>query len=190
MALVKDSNVENVINEAAPGSIIKAEHIDTLASKVLYQKNVQTGDSLPDASGYSEGDIFTVQSGNTYKHNGSDWVKLIEDTGVKVYRALVSQTGTDAPTAIVLENSLGGDIVFSRANVGLYDGTLNGAFPEDKTNIQNKKVVIHDTVAEYWDKGYEIFRLNDNTFRIAAVEEYVLGDSLLEKVFVEIIVYP
>lgn len=58
MALVKDSNVENVMNEATPGGIIKAEHIDTLASKVLYQKNVQTGDSLPDASGYSEGDIF------------------------------------------------------------------------------------------------------------------------------------
>jgi hypothetical protein len=51
----------------------------------------------------------------------------------KVYTALLTQTGEDAPTAIVLENTLGGNIVWSRDNEGSYIATLNGAFVEDKT---------------------------------------------------------
>jgi hypothetical protein len=51
----------------------------------------------------------------------------------KLYTALLTQTGTDAPVAIVLENTLGGVVVWSYENVGLYKGTLNDAFPEDKT---------------------------------------------------------
>lgn len=50
----------------------------------------------------------------------------------KVYSALISQTGTDAPTVIVLENSIG-SIVWTRTSLGLYTGTLTGAFTVDKT---------------------------------------------------------
>ncbi len=49
--------------------------------------------------------------------------------GVKVYRALLTQTGTDAPVATVLENTLGGTVVWTRDDTGLYTGTLAGAFP-------------------------------------------------------------
>jgi hypothetical protein len=49
--------------------------------------------------------------------------------GVKRYVALLSQSGTDAPVATVLENSLGGAIVWTRTDVGEYRGTLTGAFP-------------------------------------------------------------
>ena len=53
----------------------------------------------------------------------------------KVYTALLSQTGTDAPTATVLENTLGGTIVWSRTSVGRYTGTLNNAFTLNKTIV-------------------------------------------------------
>jgi hypothetical protein len=53
----------------------------------------------------------------------------------KVYTALLTQEGTDAPVATVLENTLGGDIVWSRFDQGYYDGTLTGAFTESKTVI-------------------------------------------------------
>ena len=33
--------------------------------------------------------------------------------GVKVYRALLTQTNTDAPVATVLENTMGGTVVLS-----------------------------------------------------------------------------
>lgn len=53
--------------------------------------------------------------------------------GYLVYTALLSQVGTSAPTAIVLQNTLGGTVVWTYDAPGSYIGTLAGAFPEDKT---------------------------------------------------------
>ncbi len=50
----------------------------------------------------------------------------------KVYSALVTQEGTNTPTAMVLENTLG-DITFSYNNVGEYTINSNNLFLEDKT---------------------------------------------------------
>ena len=52
-----------------------------------------------------------------------------------VYSALISQTSTDAPTAIVLENTLGGTVSWSYDSEGHYSGTLTGAFTTGKTFI-------------------------------------------------------
>jgi hypothetical protein len=41
----------------------------------------------------------------------------------KVYTALLTQTGTDAPVATVLENSFGGEVVWTRDAVGSYVAT-------------------------------------------------------------------
>lgn len=49
------------------------------------------------------------------------------------YVALLSQSGTDAPVAAVLENTLGGTVVWSREDVGRYSATLTGAFTANKT---------------------------------------------------------
>ena len=51
----------------------------------------------------------------------------------KVYTALLSQTGTNAPVATVLENTLGGTVVWTRNSTGLYTGTLTGVFTANKT---------------------------------------------------------
>ncbi len=51
----------------------------------------------------------------------------------KVYVAMLEQNGTSAPTAIVLENTLGGTVVWTRNVAGLYTGTLANAFPDLKT---------------------------------------------------------
>jgi hypothetical protein len=52
----------------------------------------------------------------------------------KVYTALLTQSGIDAPTAIVLENTIG-DIVWTYDSVGVYFGQLTNAFIEDKTYL-------------------------------------------------------
>lgn len=54
-------------------------------------------------------------------------------SGVKVYRALLTQSGTDAPVATVLENTLGGTVVWTYSNSGIYTATLAGAFRAGKT---------------------------------------------------------
>ena len=45
----------------------------------------------------------------------------------KVYTALLTQSGMDAPVATVLENTLG-DIIWTRQGEGSYFGTLLGLF--------------------------------------------------------------
>ena len=53
----------------------------------------------------------------------------------KRYIATISQVGTADPTVTVLENTIG-DIVWTRAAVGDYLGTLTGGFPDqDKTYL-------------------------------------------------------
>jgi hypothetical protein len=50
----------------------------------------------------------------------------------KVYRALLTQSGTDAPVATILENTVG-NIVITRDNIGVYNFTLSNAFTQQKT---------------------------------------------------------
>lgn len=51
-----------------------------------------------------------------------------------VYTALIRQTGVNAPTPTILENTIG-NIVWTAEDQGLLKGTLVGAFPADKTII-------------------------------------------------------
>ena len=48
----------------------------------------------------------------------------------KVYTAKLTQTGTSNPTAVVLDNTLGGELVWTRQSKGTYRGTLIGAFSD------------------------------------------------------------
>lgn len=53
----------------------------------------------------------------------------------KVYTALLTQTGTDAPVATVLENTLGGTPVWSYSAVGDYTLTATGLLTSAKTTL-------------------------------------------------------
>lgn len=50
----------------------------------------------------------------------------------KVYRAILTQTGTANPVATVVENNIG-NIVWARTSAGLYTGTLASVFTANKT---------------------------------------------------------
>ena len=56
-------------------------------------------------------------------------------TEPKVYIALLTQSGTDAPVATVLKNTLGGTVVFTRDEAGTYLATLAGVFTLNKTAV-------------------------------------------------------
>ena len=56
--------------------------------------------------------------------------------GYTVYTALITQTGTDAPVATVLQNTTGGTIVWTRNSTGRYVATISGAtYTTDKTTV-------------------------------------------------------
>jgi hypothetical protein len=73
-------------------------------------------------------------TGRTY---GVDAILTAQDitqpAGVKRYKALLTQTSTNAPVATVIENTLGGTLVWGRTSAGLYTATLSGVFTENKT---------------------------------------------------------
>jgi hypothetical protein len=102
----------------------------------------------------------------------------------KKYIALMTQTGTAAPTVIVLENSIG-DIVWTRDSTGIYEGTLTGAFTLDKTYTMMSVVLVDGIV--------NVFRFSDDVVRVATTNlknphaDY--HDSHLFKNTIEIRVY-
>lgn len=51
------------------------------------------------------------------------------------YVPIFTQTGTDDPVVIALQNTISDDLVWSRVSVGLYKCTGTGAFPNNKTHI-------------------------------------------------------
>jgi hypothetical protein len=69
----------------------------------------------------------------------------------KVYTALLSQSGTNAPIATVLENTLVGTVVWSRDSAGIYRGTLTAAFPSLKTVMSSNSFNGLTTVGSYSD---------------------------------------
>jgi len=101
------------------------------------------------------------------------------------YIALISQSSTAAPTVIELENTIG-PIVWTRTAVGIYFGTLTGAFTASKTyvmlsNIETNSIVmaerrdansikinttnLHSPTAAHHDS-----HLNNNTLEIRVYE--------------------
>ncbi len=108
-----------------------------------------------------------------------------------VYTALLTQSGTSAPVATVLENTLGGTVVWSRDVAGIYVATLSGAFTANKTTpISQREQQSADNVDDIpkWLTG---LRLTDNTYGLNT-GNYDLGlsDSVLNGAFIEIRVYP
>ena len=96
----------------------------------------------------SSADVDTTYGGPASLKEMNTWYTMqdISDSVVvtapyKVYTALLTQSGTSAPVATILQNTLGGTPVWSRSGVGTYAITLAGAFPVDKTvcflTIQN-----------------------------------------------------
>jgi hypothetical protein len=61
------------------------------------------------------------------------------------YIALITQSSTSAPTVIELENTIG-PIVWTRSAVGVYNGTLTGAFTLDKTYVMLSNVLPNSIV--------------------------------------------
>jgi hypothetical protein len=97
---------------------------------------------------------------------------------VRKYKALLAQSGTDAPVATVLENSLGGTVVWTRTDAGDYLATLSGAFPETKTFIHNKERSWYGGSSNY----FRLNRTGDNTIRLRSGDDTGTYDDMISNV--------
>jgi hypothetical protein len=102
--------------------------------------------------------------------------------GYKVYTALLTQSGTSAPVATVLDNTLGGTVVWTRSSTGIYIGTLSGVFTLNKTHCTGTPSTHPSLLA--------LDSNSVNSFSVATEDSSgVLFDSYLVKTPIEIRVY-
>ena len=114
----------------------------------------------------------------------------------KVYRALLSQSGTDAPTAVVLENTIG-NIVWTYDSLGNYVGTLASAFPANKVWLFTINNGFNSVTA-----GFFLDRYTDNSVLLTTGQYAINGvnpgdpiqmintDGLLTQTPILIMVFP
>lgn len=109
----------------------------------------------------------------------------------KVYTFLASQSGVDEPNITFLENTIGG-IVWSYSSLGIYNGTLAGAFTDDKTFFIYPDLITTGIGADKGGLLFKIFvyRVDNNTIRIyTSRSDRGNADDILYKTSIEVRVY-
>lgn len=139
----------------------------------------------------TEGDstfVLSAPSRTDLQEGVATWVPS-PAASYKVYTALLTQSGTDAPVATVLENTLGGTVVWTRDNVGSYFGTLSGAFINNKTS---RFACDLNNPGDGFGNSIVVQRLNDNQIVCYTGsrngQEFL--DDVLNYTYIEIRVYP
>jgi putative IMPACT (imprinted ancient) family translation regulator len=131
-----------------------------------------------------EGKFYDISgdTGSALKYGVDGWSSI---DGGKKYVALLSQSGTSAPTAIVLEDDFG-DITISYDSIGQYFIQSSGnQFTEDKTWM-----IIH---TNYTD-GSNVYQFNlnwdsDEKIVLNTYKEITKLDGLLINTSIEIRTY-
>ena len=141
----------------------------------------------------------TVQIDNLKSYFSSIFAPL---PNYKIYKVLISQSGENAPTVTILENTLG-NIVWTRNSTGTYLGTLTGVFTTSKLFLPNPSVFLPNQNAangsfilrdvSFASTGaYSINRKTNDILEIRsynAVGSGAIADEILNNAPIEIIVY-
>lgn len=128
--------------------------------------------------------IYGALSATTFYGDGSNLSGITIPSTYKVYTALLTQTGSTAPVSTVLENTLGGTVVWTYDIIGVYNATLNGAFLPNKT-------VVFCTKQMPGNGGITIYgsRVNNDTVSIRVSDSITNVDGELTDASIEIRVY-
>lgn len=129
-AIKQDSSTGHIIIQpsVASGTTGGAPSYATIPFEALPNSNVKFGGNLQ-ATNYGTGGVTGTPATRPVFDASGNIVELVEP---KRYVALLFQSGTNDPTATVLENTLGA-IVWTRTSIATYLGTLTGAFTIGKT---------------------------------------------------------
>jgi len=103
----------------------------------------------------------------------------------KVYTALLTQSSTSAPTAIVLENTLGVTVTYAYSITGEYIGTATGSLTLNKTALLIKNSA-HSSPNYYTES---IARISTDLFVIGSQINGVFTNGILNQTTIEIRVY-
>lgn len=148
---------------------------------------INTTGCVFDAIGTTPTDYSNGSTLSSYESQKVTYPELQAGLGLgsKVYKALLTQTGTSAPVATVLVNTLSGTPVWSYSSTGRYVLTLVGEFVQLKTHLNI--LASNDIVGGC---KYSISRANDDELNIESGELGVLIDGILNYTSITIEVYP
>lgn len=113
-----------------------------------------------------------------------DWINNIGTPSYKVYTALLSQSGQNAPAEIILQNTLGGNVIYEFTSDGIYSIELGDLYITDKVGIfisptgnsNNYNVSSSISIQYNGSTGY-VLRTFDNT---GALSNKGLGKTMIE----------
>lgn len=100
----------------------------------------------------------------------------------KIYVALLTQSGTSAPVATVIHNTLGGTVAWSYSGVGIYIGTLTGAFTTNKTVVFTNNAVS-DTQTLSYQVSTDAIEIDILTLAGVATNNQLTGVSIEIRVY-------
>jgi hypothetical protein len=96
----------------------------------------------------------------------------------KSYVALISQSGTAAPSVTILENTIG-NIVWTRFALGDYRGTLTGAFPSGKVVCFSNQIDM-PTMTLIQRKNDDSVSINTGTPGTTTIADSILNNTSIE----------
>jgi len=147
---------------------------------------------LPTLPSITSDTLFVVDySGTTYNIPYSSVVSTGSTSNYKIYTALLTQTGTNAPTAIVLENTLGTTPTFTYYPgsgfdplIGVYSIDASDTFIPNKTTVYcanaNNGLILLDP---------NLGAPNNIYIYSYDITGPSLADNILNNTFIEIRVY-
>jgi len=131
---------------------------------------------------YEGEQYMDTDTGIIYSRNGSG-IFVVGSAGTYTsYVANLNQTGTNAPTADVLENTLSGTPTFSYVGVGQYELTLTGEFLVDVTFIMVNNFVSNGLI-QCFRKDNDDIVINTFNTSLAATNGVLSDTSIVIKVY-------
>jgi len=108
-----------------------------------------------------------------------------EPLGYRMYNALITQTGTNAPTALVLGDDINGTIAFARTGVGVYTCTITGV-----DTFSNAYYSLTDNRFSLADGNYMVInRTSPSVLTITTFKNSLASDVLLSGTPLEIKIF-
>jgi hypothetical protein len=192
----KSSNTVTVTSLRFPASSSQATVVSTVPSEknISYELS-EDGESVSIKAGNIKLSPCKVKSlvidGST-PTSAADFVTKINAcfNVPKVYRALLTQSGTDAPLVEIRENTLGVNVVWTRQSQGICYGTAEGVFVPNKTFIPNYGIL---QVASNINNDDVAHKITSDTDKLIVQTTDAAGDiqkDLIPVLYVEAYVYP
>lgn len=145
--------------------------------------NIQGSFGTISAANFNSG---AATDGQVLTADGSGGAAWENARSYKVYTALLTQTGENAPVATVLENTLGGTLVWTRISAGAYKATLIGAFPVDKCFF----LPVAISVPMDGGTSIQMSRISNDEIAIETSNDDIISACIDGRWPIEIRVYP